>query len=106
MGDQVTPDEEMWRAGLGQRLDRQDEQIDSVRGELEANTKLSKEIDERLARLEAATFGLVEAFSIAQGGLKAMGSLARIAKPFGVIAGAVTAVVGVWVAIKAGLGIK
>lgn len=91
-----------WRAGLGARLDLQDQQIDSVRGELTENTKAVKSIDARLARLEAATVDLLDTFHSWQGAMKVLEMIGKAAKPMAAIAGLLAALGAFWVTLRGG----
>lgn len=95
-------DTQDWREGLGARLDSQDVQIDSVRGELTENTKVVKGIDARLARLEAATVDLLDTFHSWQGAMKVLEMIGKAAKPMAAIAGLLTALGAFWVTLKGG----
>lgn len=95
-------DEQEWRAGLGARLDKQDrradeqsELIDSMRGELEINTRKTDE-------LVANTGELIEMFRSWQGAMKVLETIGKAAKPLAAIAGLAAAVGAWWVNWKVG----
>jgi hypothetical protein len=75
---------------LGERLDKQDEQIDSVRGGLSENVRLTKSMFEKLEKISAD-------FSEAKGGLKVLEKLGGVLTWAVAIVAAVTAW---WLSLK------
>lgn len=69
--------------------------IDGLETEVKSNTAITKRIDE-------ATSGLVEMWVAAAGAFKVLGWLAKIARWFTIVAGALSAGVGVWYAFRHG----
>lgn len=70
--------------------------VDALEGKLDANTEMTRRIEERTA-------GVVEMFDAMKGGFKVLGILGQIGKWVAYIAGAVTAV---WAALHIGNGIR
>jgi hypothetical protein len=75
-------------SGAG-RMDRMEEAIQSNSTQIQENTDLTKE-------LKAGTAELVEAFKLAKSGFKALEWLGRLAKPIGVIGGAIGGLYAAW----------
>jgi hypothetical protein len=86
-GDQVPsadPTTQAWREGFGLRIDAQDEQLISIRGELTANTEATKKLGEKLDELSPLADLLVGLRTIAKAGEvvgKVIGWIGRKSKP-------------------------
>lgn len=92
IGDHLTKVDDQMQAG-DKRMTRIEGNVAKLRGELAANTKATKQLEEN-------TKEIVEFFRAVQGALKVLNWLARVAKPLGYIAGAVSAAIGLWAAWK------
>jgi hypothetical protein len=80
-----------------QNFDNSSRRFDVLEQELAANTEATK-------RIETNTGEVVQAFSDMRGGLRVLESIGRLARPVGFIAAAVAACVGMWTALKTGVG--
>lgn len=73
-----------------------------TRAELdEMNARLDR-IDARLGAIDAGTAEMILMFTTLQGGFRVLQMIGRLAKPFGYIAGACTAVAVAWSKLRGG----
>jgi len=90
MSDETTPGQ---FDAINQRLDAGDGRMKRIEDSLALNTAATE-------RIERSTAGLLEWLDAFEGAFKVLNGIARLAKPIGVLAGAVAAVVGLWLAFR------
>ena len=90
MSDETTPGQ---FDAINKRLDAGDDRMGRIEDSLKKNTEATE-------RIERSTAGLLEWLNAFEGTFKVLNGIAKLAKPVGVLAGAVAAVMGLWFAFR------